>query len=235
MSNNEDIVTKFKTASFDILYKQVLTLIQMYSQISNLSDIDRKKSEEEFQQKLILLKNTIQGMDTLIENVQQFQEGISTSREIDIEKPSVPLVNVTVPNNNEEDNNLNNVDEATGSVIITEPHNVITADVSSELPLNSSDQSIATTFTRNSNNPVKVIVVNSLQFDNLNASRVSQTALLDFGALATSEKVVSGALEKTNLSIEEMLEQASILYKEGRFDESEALYQKIRESNDNNK
>ncbi len=74
-------------------------------------------------------------------------------------------------------------------------------------------------FIKTSNNKVKAILVNDKQFRKLKASCALQAKLLDFG--------ISTGLAPTKEKIEELMKKASVLYRDGKISEAQALYAEI--------
>lgn len=82
-------------------------------------------------------------------------------------------------------------------------------------------QNTKLSFVKNSNDKVKAILVNDSQFNKLKASRVVQTKMLGFGMGASSDRA----------KIEDLMKKASVLYKEGKISEAQALYAEISSLN----
>ena len=82
-------------------------------------------------------------------------------------------------------------------------------------------QNTKLSFVKNSNDKVKAILVNDSQFNKLKASRVVQTKMLGFGMGASPDRA----------KIEDLMKKASVLYKEGKISEAQALYAEISSLN----
>lgn len=82
-------------------------------------------------------------------------------------------------------------------------------------------QNTKLSFVKNSDDKVKAILVNDSQFNKLRASRVVQTKVLGFGIGASPDRA----------KIEDLMKKASVLYKEGKISEAQALYAEISSLN----
>lgn len=82
-------------------------------------------------------------------------------------------------------------------------------------------QNTKLSFVKNSNDKVKAILVNDSQFNKLKASRVIQTKMLGFGMGVSPDRA----------KIEDLMKKASVLYKEGKISEAQALYAEISSLN----
>lgn len=82
-------------------------------------------------------------------------------------------------------------------------------------------QNTKLSFVKNSNDKVKAILVNDSQFNKLKASRVVQTKMLGFCMGASPDRA----------KIEDLMKKASVLYKEGKISEAQALYAEISSLN----
>lgn len=89
--------------------------------------------------------------------------------------------------------------------------------------------SVTTQIRKLSDTKPKAILVNRKQFSKLVASKDTQVALLDFG-------LQSGVQNSNNSqkNLEEMITRASLLYKEGKVQEAQALYNEISQLNKSN-
>lgn len=89
--------------------------------------------------------------------------------------------------------------------------------------------SVTTQIRKLSDTKPKAILVNRKQFSKLVASKDTQVALLDFG-------LQSGVQNSNNSQkdLEEMITRASLLYKEGKVQEAQALYNEISQLNKSN-
>lgn len=89
--------------------------------------------------------------------------------------------------------------------------------------------SVTTQIRKLSDTKPKAILVNRKQFSKLVASKDTQVALLDFG--------LQSGVQKSNNSqknLEEMITRAGLLYKEGKVQEAQALYNEISQLNKSN-
>ncbi len=89
--------------------------------------------------------------------------------------------------------------------------------------------SVKTQIKKLSDTKPKAILVNRRQLSKLGASKDTQAALLDFG--------LQSGVQNTNNSqknLEEMMARASLLYKEGKVQEAQALYNEISQLNKSN-
>lgn len=89
--------------------------------------------------------------------------------------------------------------------------------------------SVTTQIRKLSDTKPKAILVNRKQLSKLVASKDTQVALLDFG--------LQSGVQSTNNSqknLEEMMARASLLYKEGKVQEAQALYNEISQLNKSN-
>lgn len=89
--------------------------------------------------------------------------------------------------------------------------------------------SVTTQIRKLSDTKPKAILVNRRQLSKLGASKDTQAALLDFG--------LQSGVQSTNNSqknLEEMMARASLLYKEGKVQEAQALYNEISQLNKSN-
>ena len=80
---------------------------------------------------------------------------------------------------------------------------------------------------KKSDDKTKAILVNSSQFEKLCNSKQAQEALLDFGNLTENKQSLEA-------KIEEMMARASSLYKEGKKDEAQYIYNQISLMNKEN-
>lgn len=80
---------------------------------------------------------------------------------------------------------------------------------------------------KQSDDKTKAILVNSSQFEKLCNSKQAQEALLDFGNLTENKQSLEA-------KIEEMMARASSLYKEGKKDEAQNIYNQISLMNKEN-
>lgn len=80
---------------------------------------------------------------------------------------------------------------------------------------------------KQSDDKTKAILVNSSQFEKLCNSKQAQEALLDFGNLTENKQSLEA-------KIEEMMARASSLYKEGKKDEAQDIYNQISLMNKEN-
>lgn len=80
---------------------------------------------------------------------------------------------------------------------------------------------------KQSDDKTKAILVNSSQFEKLSNSKQAQEALLDFGNLSENKQSMEAR-------IEEMMARASSLYKEGKKDEAQDIYNQISLMNKEN-
>lgn len=80
---------------------------------------------------------------------------------------------------------------------------------------------------KQSDDKTKAILVNSSQFEKLCNSKQAQEALLDFGNLTENKQSLEA-------KIEEMMTRASSLYKEGKKDEAQDIYNQISLMNKEN-
>lgn len=80
---------------------------------------------------------------------------------------------------------------------------------------------------KQSDDKTKAILVNSSQFEKLSNSKQAQEALLDFGNLTENKQSLEA-------KIEEMMARASSLYKEGKKDEAQDIYNQISLMNKEN-
>lgn len=89
--------------------------------------------------------------------------------------------------------------------------------------------SVTTQIRKLSDTKPKAILVNRKQFSKLVASKDTQVALLDFG-------LQSGVQNSNNSqkNLEEMITRAGLLYKEGKVQEAQALYNEISQLNKSN-
>lgn len=89
--------------------------------------------------------------------------------------------------------------------------------------------SVTTQIRKLSDTKPKAILVNRKQFSKLVSSKDTQVALLDFG-------LQSGVQNSNNSqkNLEEMITRAGLLYKEGKVQEAQALYNEISQLNKSN-
>ncbi len=83
---------------------------------------------------------------------------------------------------------------------------------------------------------VKAILVSKKQIDKLKASKELQKNALDFGVVQSdNNNTVSNIsdIQSSQAQIEELMNKASALYKEGKVQEAQELYAKISELNKN--
>lgn len=154
----------------------------------------------------------------------------------DVEREEVVPIgndsNVNLADNNSLISNVGNVDNNTESVALVEDNsnsmanddstvvsvdeNSITDSSNSEVNVRAID--VLSKFYKNSDKPVKAIIVNDSQYNKLLASNREQASLLDFGVNDSSSNVVS---------IESMIEKATNLYNRGEKEAAEKLYDQI--------
>lgn len=246
--DRQNIVKDLKVVSFDIIYSEVKDILGNEKVFSNgeLGDIFNK------------LQKTINSIDNLlgtltekddydkvIDKAEVEGEKSSVSEEIPINYNELVNVNEDIYTKDEEDNNTvveSDIEQdeevysgeeslkenssaklENGSTVETKDKDFDEEKVKSNVD---SENYNLEKFVRLTNNRVKAIIVNSTQLRKLRESLERQKQLLDFGP----EDVNSKSNEPI-ASIESLLEQASNLYKEGKIEESEKLYDQIRNMN----
>lgn len=154
----------------------------------------------------------------------------------DVEREEVVPIdndsNVNLVDNNSLISNVGNVDNNTESVALVEDNSnsmanddstVVSVDENSITDSSNSEVNVRaiavlSKFYKNSDKPVKAIIVNDSQYNKLLASNREQASLLDFGVNDSSSNVVS---------IESMIEKATNLYNRGEKEAAEKLYDQI--------
>lgn len=89
---DEDVVSKLKTVSFDILYEQVLSLIEIYDKMKGSED-DNLSSL--FARQIELLRKTGVNVGELIDNVEEFEVIASVKDEQDLGSNESASINVS--------------------------------------------------------------------------------------------------------------------------------------------
>ena len=249
--NKQDIIRDLKAVCFDIIYSQIKevlndeissiaserlqkTITSVDNLLSTLEDnddiqnenVNLVKDETNYESSEVNAVETPSTYDTSISTIDdndeikvEISEETSSNNELiqdkvvdannqNIEESSISEeVSVNDINNNQEENNETEIEE-----------NKTTIDYELE------------EYYRLTNNPVKAIIVNVNQLRKLRESLIIQKEKLDFGIIAvTPNKNVD--IENKKPSIEELLEEARRLYKEGKLLESEKLYEQIRNMN----
>ena len=105
--------------------------------------------------------------------------------------------------------------------------------------ITSNDSSDKLTFTKVNNDPTKAILTSKSQITKLRASGSTQEALLngkgffekDFEQQLVDNGLLEPSEENIEAELERMLEQANQLYKDGKPEEAQAMYNKISEIN----
>jgi len=125
-------------------------------------------------------------------------------------------------------------EEAVSLPTIEQPQTPNAVLESSETPINNEK-----TFTKSDNNQPKAILVNKSQIDKLNASRDLQTkrAFGDGQTQVPTEVNLASTPEEENYvvtkeNLEEMLDKANNLYKEGKTDLAQSIYEQVSKLND---
>lgn len=158
----------------------------------------------------------------------EVQEVVSNDSNEEVEK-----TDSTVVSNDSTPNTFADIFANAGSSVVTNTPDVRESvnDVNNVLvnePVQKS-VSVTTQIRKLSDTKPKAILVNRKQFSKLVSSKDTQVALLDFG-------LQSGVQNSNNSqkNLEEMMARASLLYKEGKVQEAQALYNEISQLNKSN-
>lgn len=158
----------------------------------------------------------------------EVQEVVSNDSNEEVEK-----TDSTVVSNDSTPNTFADIFANADSSVVTNTPNVRESvnDVNNVLvnePVQKS-VSVTTQIRKLSDTKPKAILVNRKQFSKLVASKDTQVALLDFG-------LQSGVQNSNNSqkNLEEMITRAGLLYKEGKVQEAQALYNEISQLNKSN-
>ncbi len=158
----------------------------------------------------------------------EVQEVVSNDSNEEVEK-----TDSTVVSNDSTPNTFADIFANADSSVVTNTPNVRESvnDVNNVLvnePVQNS-VSVTTQIRKLSDTKPKAILVNRKQFSKLVASKDTQVALLDFG-------LQSGVQNSNNSqkNLEEMITRAGLLYKEGKVQEAQALYNEISQLNKSN-
>lgn len=158
----------------------------------------------------------------------EVQEVVSNDSNEEVEK-----TDSTVVSNDSTPNTFADIFANADSSVVTNTPNVRESvnDVNNVLvnePVQN-NVSVTTQIRKLSDTKPKAILVNRKQFSKLVASKDTQVALLDFG-------LQSGVQNSNNSqkNLEEMITRAGLLYKEGKVQEAQALYNEISQLNKSN-
>ncbi len=158
----------------------------------------------------------------------EVQEVVSNDSNEEVEK-----TDSTVVSNDSTPNTFADIFANADSSVVTNTPNVRESvnDVNNVLvnePVQKS-VSVTTQIRKLSDTKPKAILVNRKQFSKLVSSKDTQVALLDFG-------LQSGVQNSNNSqkNLEEMITRAGLLYKEGKVQEAQALYNEISQLNKSN-
>lgn len=158
----------------------------------------------------------------------EVQEVVSNDSNEEVEK-----TDSTVVSNDSTPNTFADIFANAGSSVVTNTPDVRESvnDVNNILvnePVQKS-VSVTTQIRKLSDTKPKAILVNRKQFSKLVSSKDTQVALLDFG-------LQSGVQNSNNSqkNLEEMITRAGLLYKEGKVQEAQALYNEISQLNKSN-
>lgn len=158
----------------------------------------------------------------------EVQEVVSNDSNEEVEK-----TDSTVVSNDSTPNTFADIFANAGSSVVTNTPDVRESvnDVNNVLvnePVQKS-VSVTTQIRKLSDTKPKAILVNRKQFSKLVSSKDTQVALLDFG-------LQSGVQNSNNSqkNLEEMITRAGLLYKEGKVQEAQALYNEISQLNKSN-
>lgn len=251
--NKQDIIRDLKAVCFDIIYSQVKEVLN--DENSSIASDKLQKTITSVDNLLSTLED-----NEVIENEDinlVKEETNSESSEINVEEtPMVSTDNTSIasidnndeitvetseetPSNNElnQDKEIDEPEQNIEKKSISEEASTNDIDNNQEEVNESESEENKSTidyeleeYYRLTNNPVKAIIVNVNQLRKLRESLTIQKERLDFGVIAVTSNI-NASIETKEPSIEELLEQASRLYKEGKILESEKLYEQIRNMN----
>lgn len=244
--NKQDIIRDLKAVCFDIIYSQVKevlndetssitydklqkTITSVDNLLSTLEDNDDIENED-----INLVKEKTNSEETSTSSIDNTSISIDdNSDEIKVETYQEDTSNKELIQDKSVDETEQNIEEN------YMPEEVSANDISDnqeEAKEAEIEENKATIdyeleeYYRLTNNPVKAIIVNVNQLRKLRESLTIQKERLDFGVIAVTSNI-NTSIETKEVSIEELLEQASRLYKEGKILESEKLYEQIRNMN----
>lgn len=239
--NKQDIIRDLKAVCFDIIYSQVKEV---------LNDETSSTTLDKLQKTITSVDNLLSTLeDTNLVKEETNSEETSTSSidntsissddnsdEIKVETYQEDTSNNELVQDKTEDESEQNIEEKEENSVPEEVNNNVVDNNQEEDKEPESKDNKSTTdyeleeYYRLTNNPVKAIIVNVNQLRKLRESLTIQKERLDFGVIAVTPNT-NASIETKEPSIEELLEQASRLYKEGKILESEKLYEQIRNMN----
>lgn len=244
--NKQDIIRDLKAVCFDIIYSQVKevlndetssitydklqkTITSVDNLLSTLEDNDDIENED-----INLVKEKTNSEETSTSSIDNTSiSSDDNSDEIKVETYQEDTSNKELIQDKSVDETEQNIEEN------YMPEEVSANDINDnqeEAKEAEIEENKATIdyeleeYYRLTNNPVKAIIVNVNQLRKLRESLTIQKERLDFGVIAVTSNI-NTSIETKEVSIEELLEQASRLYKEGKILESEKLYEQIRNMN----
>lgn len=239
--NKQDIIRDLKAVCFDIIYSQVKEV---------LNDETSSTTLDKLQKTITSVDNLLSTLeDTNLVKEETNSEETSTSSidntsissddnsdEIKVETYQEDTSNNELVQDKTEDESEQNIEEKEENSVPEEVNNNVVDNNQTEDKEPESKDNKSTIdyeleeYYRLTNNPVKAIIVNVNQLRKLRESLTIQKERLDFGVIAVTPNT-NASIETKKPSIEELLEQASRLYKEGKILESEKLYEQIRNMN----